>query len=104
MGKPVGVSWREAESTTRMQKDSLRSRTLSNIEWQDRIVQQYRDCLSRQVGEAMHILFSKYKLLNSKNEYVQNCISRITVSEQVWKRKKRRRKKRMQRKSLKLTD
>ena len=37
----------------------------------------------------MHIIFSKDKLLNRKNEYVQNCISRITVSEEVWERKDR---------------
>ena len=40
----------------------------------------------------MRILFSKDRLLNSKNEYLQNCISRITVSEEVWERKERERK------------
>jgi hypothetical protein len=29
--------------------------------------------------------------LNSKNEYVQNCISRITVCEELWERKQRER-------------
>ena len=38
------------------------------------------------------ILFSKDKLLNSKNEYEQNGISRITGSEEVWERKERERK------------
>ena len=56
-----------------------------------RIVQQYKDSLSRQVGEALHIFYSKDKLLNSKNEYVQNCISRITISEETWERKERER-------------
>ena len=30
-------------------------------------------------------------LLNSKSEYVQNCISRIAVSEETWERKERER-------------
>ena len=41
--------------------------------------QKHNDCLSRQVGEAMKIYFSKDHLLNSKNEYLQNCISRLVV-------------------------
>ena len=48
-----------------------------------KILKRYRDCLSRQVGEAIHILLSKDQLLNSKNEYIQNCISRITVQEDL---------------------
>ena len=54
-----------------------------------RILRQYKDCLSRQVGEAIAIFLSKDSLLNSKNEYVQNCISRITVEEDKYARKKR---------------
>ena len=56
-----------------------------------KIVQQYRDCLSRQIGEAMRIFYSKDSLLNSKNEYLQNCISRITINEESWERKTRER-------------
>jgi hypothetical protein len=52
-------------------------------------IRQYRDCLSRQVGEAIAILLSKDNLLNSKNEYIQNCISRITVQEDMVERKRR---------------
>ena len=53
------------------------------------ILRQYKDCLSRQVGEAIAILLSKDTLLNSKNEYIQNCISRITVEEDQFARRKR---------------
>ena len=54
-----------------------------------RILRQYQDCLSRQVGEAIQILLSNDHLLNSKNEYVQNCISRITVQEDQYERRAR---------------
>jgi hypothetical protein len=54
-----------------------------------KIRKQYTDCLSRQVGEAIAILLSKDQLLNSKNEYVQNCISRITIQEDSLERKQR---------------
>ena len=43
------------------------------------IVSSYRDCLSRQVGEAMRILYTRDQILNSKNEYLSNNITRITV-------------------------
>jgi hypothetical protein len=52
---------------------------------------QYRDCLSRQVGEAIGILHSKDDLLNSKSEYLNNCLTRITISEKDWERKERER-------------
>ena len=39
-----------------------------------KILKQYRDCLCRQVWEAI-----QDQLLNSKNRYIQNCIARITV-------------------------
>ena len=45
--------------------------------------------MSRQVGEAIAILLSRDSLLNSKNEYIQNCISRITVEEDKIARKMR---------------
>ena len=54
-----------------------------------KILKRYRDCLSRQVGEAIHILLSNDELLNSKNEYIQNCIARITVQEDLYERKAR---------------
>ena len=51
------------------------------------IISSYRDCLSRQIGEAMKILFSKDKLLNSKNEYLANNISRVMVDEDKYEKK-----------------
>ena len=54
-----------------------------------KILKQFKDCLSRQVGEAIAILLSQDSLLNSKNEYIQNCISRVTVEEDQFARKKR---------------
>ena len=47
--------------------------------------------MSRQVGEAMRIYFSKDKLLNSKNEYLQNCITRVVVQEETWETRVRER-------------
>ena len=56
-----------------------------------RIVKKYADCLSRQVGEALKIFYSKDQLLNSKSEYKQNCLARIAVNEANWERKERER-------------
>ena len=58
-------------------------------QFQVKILKTYRDCLTRQVGEAIAILLSPDTLLNSKNEYIQNCISRITVEEDKLARKRR---------------
>ena len=41
------------------------------------------------MGEAIQILLSKDQLLNRKNEYIQNCISRITAQEDLYQRKAR---------------
>ena len=41
------------------------------------------------MGEAIAILLSRDNVLNSKNEYIQNCISRITVEEDKGARKRR---------------
>ena len=54
-----------------------------------RITGMFRDALSRQVREAMSIFYSKDELLNSKSEYVNNCISRVSVPESDWERKER---------------
>ena len=54
-----------------------------------KILKQYMDCLSRQVWDAIQILMSKDQLLNSKNEYIQNCLARITVQEDLNERKAR---------------
>ena len=56
-----------------------------------RIMARFRDCLSRQVAEAINILYSKDQLLNSKNEYMANCLTRICVEENTFERKKRER-------------
>ena len=57
-----------------------------------KMIKRYRDCLSRQIGEALRIYYSKDQLLNSKNEYVQNCISRVVANEESWQRRERERK------------
>ena len=55
-----------------------------------KILEQYKDCLSRQVGEAIKILYSKDVLLNSKLEYLNNCLTRITIREQSFRQEKLR--------------
>ena len=47
----------------------------------------YQDCLSRQVAEALKILYTNDKILNSKNEYMSNCLARICVEEDRFERK-----------------
>ena len=55
---------------------------LNNLpEFRFRVIRKYRDCLSRQLGEALIILTSEDKLLNSKNEYISNSITKLTVQE-----------------------
>jgi hypothetical protein len=49
----------------------------------------FKDCLSRQISEALRINFSKDVLLNSKGEYGNNTVSRLTVHEDAWKRRER---------------
>ena len=51
----------------------------------------FRDCLSRQVAEAINIMYSKNQLLILKNEYMANCLTRICVEENRFERKKRER-------------
>ena len=58
-------------------------------EFRFKVVKKYKDCLSRQLGEALSIFTSKDKLLNSKNEYISNCISRLAVQEGVVEKKRR---------------
>ena len=53
------------------------------------IQSQHRDALSRQVGEAIAIMHSRDALLNSKSEYLTNCLTRVTVEERDWERKQR---------------
>ena len=56
------------------------------------IISRFRDCLSRQIGEALRINFSKDVLLNSKAEYLSNSVNRLTVKEDPWEMKERARK------------
>ena len=46
-----------------------------------KIFKKFKDCLSRQVAEAIKILTTKDSVLNSKNEYLNNCLPRIVVDE-----------------------
>ena len=43
------------------------------------------------MAEAIRIQHTKDNILNSKCEYLQNCITRLTVNEEVWERKERER-------------
>ena len=52
------------------------------------ILGSYTDCLSRQVAEALRIMSSKNMLLNSKNEYASNCLSRVCVDMDKYERRK----------------
>ena len=56
-----------------------------------RIVGSYKDCLTRQVSEAVMIHYSKDILLNSKNEYNSNCLTRLTIDENKFEKKTRER-------------
>ena len=42
----------------------------------------FKDCISRQIGEALKINFSKDALLNSKGEYLNNTVSRLIIQEE----------------------
>ena len=53
------------------------------------ILESFKDCLSRQVSEAINIHYSGDCLLNSKNEYNANCLTRLVVEESRIERKKR---------------
>ena len=43
------------------------------------VFQSFKDCLSRQVAEAIQIHYIKDEILNSKNEYNTNHLSRVVV-------------------------
>ena len=55
------------------------------------ITGRYRDCLSRQVGEALRIHYSQDNILNSKSEYRSNTITRLAIEEDAWERRERSR-------------
>ena len=63
------------------------------------IIGSYTDCLSRQVAEALRIMNSKDVLLNSKNEYASNCLSRVCVDMDKYERRKQERREEEQEKA-----
>ena len=54
-----------------------------------KIIRSFKDCLTRQVHEAIRIYTSEDCLLNGKSEYLNNTISRVTVDEDTYTKKKR---------------
>ena len=55
-----------------------------------KITKRFKDPLTRQANEAVRISNrNKSELLNSKNKYIQICVSRITAEEDLLARKKR---------------
>ena len=53
-----------------------------------RIRKTFKDCLTRQTTEAVAILLHQGDLLNGKNDYLTNCITRVKVEEEASERKK----------------
>ena len=53
------------------------------------ILGRFKDCLSRQISEAIRINNSTDVLLNSKGEYGSNSVSRLVVQEDAWVRRER---------------
>ena len=54
-----------------------------------KIKKTFKDCLTRQVNEAISIMISEDKLLNGKCDYLNNCIARVTVDEDALEKKRR---------------
>ena len=61
----------------------------------------FKDCLSRQIGEALRIQYSPDMILNSKSEYLDNCITRLTIEESQWERREREKNEEFQEELLK---
>ena len=57
-----------------------------------KVLESFKYCLSRQVAEAIWIHYAGDELLNSKNEYNANHLSRVVVDEDNFRRKGRDRK------------
>ena len=55
------------------------------------ITGRFKDCLSRQISEALRINLTKDVLLNSRGEYGNNCLSRLSVQEEAWERREKSR-------------
>ena len=56
-----------------------------------KVTGKFKDCLTRQISEAVRIGTSRDTLLNSKGEYGGNTVSRLSVKEDDWDRRKRAR-------------
>ena len=54
-----------------------------------RIRKTFKDCLTRQTTEAVAIMLHQGDLLNGKNDYLTNCITRVKVEEDAYQRKRR---------------
>ena len=63
------------------------SRKMPNFKF--RIRGTFKDCLTRQTTEAVAIMLHEGPLLNGKNDYLTNCITRVKVEEDTYQRKKR---------------
>ena len=46
-----------------------------------RVIESFKDCLPRQVAEAIRIHYATDELLKSKNEYNANHLSKLVVDE-----------------------
>ena len=57
--------------------------------WRFKTLRTFKDCLRRQLTEAVAISLSSDFLLNGKCDYLANCISRVTVDEDEYDKKKR---------------
>ena len=57
--------------------------------WRFRTVSSFKDCLTRQLTEAVAISLSGDTLLNGKFDYLSNCITRVTVNEDAYEKKRR---------------
>ena len=57
--------------------------------FQFRIIRTFKECLTRQVSEAIAIMLAGTPLLNAKCEYLTNNICRVTVEEGSVEKKKR---------------
>ena len=60
------------------------------------ITGRFRDCLTRQISEALRISWSSDAILNSKAEYSQNTVNRLSVVEDVKERRERERQEHLQ--------
>ena len=54
-----------------------------------KVLESFKDCPSRQVAEAIWIHYAGDELLNSKNEYNSNHLSRVVVDEDDFTKKKK---------------